>query len=96
MTTVTSKLELRVGILCTLRGVGAPIASAVLALVFPEKYAVIDFRGWRQVFGAERRHGSLANYKRYLRDARRLALELGWPIQEVDLVIWHNDTIHNQ
>ena len=38
------ELELRVGILCALRGVSVPVASAVLALVFPEKYAVIDFR----------------------------------------------------
>ena len=42
--------ELRLGLLCTLRGVGVPVASAILALVFPERYAVIDFRGWRQLF----------------------------------------------
>jgi len=31
------EIELRVGILCTLRGVGVPVASAILALVFPER-----------------------------------------------------------
>jgi len=86
--------ELRVGILCALRGVGVPVASAVLALVFPEKYAVIDFRGWRQVFGEEKTTFSIADYKRYLREIRRLADELGWPVQEVDLAIWEYDRTH--
>ncbi len=44
--------ELRVGILIALRGVSIPVASAVLALTFPEKYAVIDF-------GAGPDHGQL-------------------------------------
>jgi len=86
--------ELRIGILCTLRGVGVPVASAILALVFPERYAVIDFRGWRQIFGEERTTLSVSNYKRYLCEIRRLALELGWPVQEVDLAIWEYDRVN--
>jgi len=31
-------------------GVVAPVASAVLELVFPEEYGVIDSRVWRQLF----------------------------------------------
>ena len=60
------ELELRVGILCCLRGVGIPVASAILALVYPDRYAVIDFRGWRQVFGEERTTFSIGDYKRYM------------------------------
>ena len=86
--------ELRVGILCALRGVGVPVASAILALVFPEKYSVIDFRGWRQVFGEERTTFSVSDYKRYLGEIRRLALELGWSVQEVDLAILEYNRIH--
>lgn len=86
--------ELRVGILCALRGVGVPVASAILASVFPEKYAVIDFRGWRQVFGEGRTTFSVSDYKRYLGEIRRLALELGWSVQEVDLAIWEYNRIH--
>lgn len=85
------EIELRVGILCALRGVSVPVASAVLALVFPEKYAVIDFRGWRQVFGKEKTTFSIPDYKRYLHEIRRLADELKWPVQEVDLAIWEYD-----
>lgn len=85
------ELELRMSMLCTLRGVGVPVASAVLALVFPDRYAVIDFRGWRQVFDEERTMFSILDYRRYLSEIRRLADELGWPVQEVDLAIWEYD-----
>ncbi len=85
------EIELRLGILCSLRGVGVPVASAILALVFPETYAVIDFRGWRQIFGEAKRTFSVADYKRYLREVKRLAAELGWLVQEVDLAIWEYD-----
>jgi hypothetical protein len=90
------EIELRFGILCTLRGVGVPVASAILALVFPERYAVIDFRGWRQVFGEERTTFSVSDYRRYLREVQNLAQELGWPVQEVDLAIWEYDRINGR
>jgi len=83
--------ELRVATLCALRGVSVPVASAVLALVFPEKYAVIDFRGWRQVFGKEKAVFTIRDYCRYLRELRLLADQLRWPVQEVDLAIWEYD-----
>lgn len=86
--------ELRVGLLCCIRGVGVPVASAILALVFPEKYAVIDFRGWRQVFDEVRTTFSVSDYKRYLREIKRLAAELGWAAQEVDLAIWEYDRVN--
>ncbi|WP_322489612.1 hypothetical protein [Chloroflexus sp.] len=85
------EVELWLGILGSLRGVGVPVASAILALVFPETYAVIDFRGWRQIFGEAKRTFSVADYKRYLRAVKRLAAELGWLVQEVDLAIWEYD-----
>lgn len=85
------QLELRVGLLCTLRGVGVPVASAVLTLVFPECYGVIDFRAWRQVFGSQRSAFSVQDYKRYLSNIRHLAQELGWTVQQVDLAIWEYD-----
>jgi thermostable 8-oxoguanine DNA glycosylase len=90
------ELELRVKILCALRGVAIPIASAVLALVFPEEYAVIDYRGWRQVFEETKGDHSLSDYKKYLDTIRPLAKELGWSVQEVDHVIWEYDRRHSK
>ncbi|TSC71696.1 MAG: Uncharacterized protein G01um101438_950 [Parcubacteria group bacterium Gr01-1014_38] len=85
------ELELRFGILCALRGVSIPVASAILALTYPEEYAVIDFRGWRQMFGEQKNNFSLADYKRYVRAVRTLAEMLGWAAQETDAAIWEYD-----
>ena len=85
------ELELRLKLLTALRGVEIPVASAIVALCFPDQYAVIDFRGWRQVFGMEKRYFTLNDYKRYLKEIKRLAGELGWLPQEVDLAIWEYD-----
>lgn len=90
------QLELRMGILCSLRGVGVPVASAVLALVFPEEYAVIDYRVWRQVFGELKSSFRISDYKRYLHRVSELAKELGWSVQEVDLAIWEYDRRHGR
>ena len=90
------EVELRLGILCLLRGVGVPVASAILALTFPEEYGVIDFRAWRQLFGEEKDNFTIEDYKQYLNKLRDLAKELGWTVQEVDLAIWAYDKSINK
>jgi hypothetical protein len=90
------ELELRTDILCALRGVGVPVASAVLALVFPEEYAVIDFRNWRQLFNEDKTVFFTPEYKRYMEKIRLLANELGWSVQEVDHAIWEYDRRNNK
>ncbi len=85
------ELGLRLSILCTLRGVSLLVASAVLALTFPDEYAVIDFRVWRQLFTEQRYSFSIAHYRKYMRVMRRLARQLNWPVQEVDHAIWEYD-----
>ena len=85
------EIELRFGFLTSLRGVGIPVASAILALVEPSKYCVIDFRGWRLVFGERRDSFGIGHYKRYLGRVRELSIDLGWSPQETDLAIWELD-----
>jgi len=82
---------IRLGLLSVLPGVGVPVASAVLALTEPQQYCVVDFRGWRTVFGEERQSFSIADYLRYGAEVARLAADLGWPVQEADLAIWEYD-----
>jgi hypothetical protein len=83
--------KLRVATLTELSGVGIGVASAILALVDPERYCVIDFRGWRAVFGEMRRTFSTRDYNRYLAEVRRFAGILAWTPQETDLAIWEYD-----
>ena len=37
----------RIKILCKLKGVGIPVASAILTVVYPKEYCIIDYRTWR-------------------------------------------------
>jgi hypothetical protein len=85
------EFQFRFTVLTALRGVGTGVASAILALSFPEKYCVIDYRGWRQVFDDEKTAFSFGEYNKYLGRVRILAKELGWTPQEVDLAIWEYD-----
>lgn len=77
------------------RGIGIGIASAILALCFPEKYAVIDFRTWRQVFSEERDAYTINQYLKYLKKIKKIAIDLGWQPQEVDFAIWAYDKEKN-
>ncbi len=50
--------------------------NTVLALTFPEDYAVIDFRGWRQAYGEPRTAFSLRHYATYIESCIELAVRL--------------------
>ena len=79
------ELRIRTGVLTALPGVGVPVASAILALVDPETYGVLDFRAWRQVFPKKRVDYSVSGYLRYMQKIWPLVDELQWTAQEVDL-----------
>ncbi len=67
--------------------------GADLALTDPQRYCVIDFRGWRSVFG-EAREGKaflIPDYLRYRTEVAKVAAELDWSVQEADLAIWEYD-----
>ncbi len=90
----------RVTMLRVLPGVGMGVASAILALCFPERYAPIDFRVWRQLFDSEQDVFELTEYRRYLQRLRELAHELesidpgnDWPVQLVDYFAWEYDAV---
>lgn len=83
---------LRLNLLSCLRGINTPIASAILTLTYPEKYAVIDFRNWRQLFDEDKRSFSMREYIVYLGKIKEFAKELGWTPQEVDIAVWSHDS----
>jgi len=91
-------VDARVGRLCALDGVGIGVASATLALTFPDDYAPIDKFNWSLLFNEERTTFTRAHYKRYLGEMRRLTRELNaeradderpWTVQNVDAALWH-------
>lgn len=80
--------DLRLRLLCVLFGIDVPTASAILALCFPERYAVIDRWVWQELFGEEKSSFNPGDYRRYLECLRPLAENLGRPIQEVEHAVW--------
>jgi hypothetical protein len=74
-------------------GVEIPVASAILTLCFPEKYSVIDFRNWRQVFNEHKKKTqySVSEYCNYLDIINSMAIEFSFTTQEIDMAIWQKD-----
>lgn len=83
--------ELRAGLLTTLPGVGLPIASAVLTLVEPDRYAVIDFRAWRALFGSDRASFGVADYRAFMAALRERSVRERTTPRIVELRLWHED-----
>ena len=77
--------------LATLPGVRIPVASAILAMSFPDHHCVIDVRAWRLVFGEHRTAFGPGHYLRYRSVVACMARMMGWSIQATDLAIWELD-----
>jgi len=67
------ELEVRVGLLTALPGVGVPVAAAVLAICEPRRYAVLDSTSWEQLFGKPKRSFTINDYKKFMQLVHRLA-----------------------
>ena len=77
--------------ICSLKGVGVPTASAILTIVFPDKYAIIDIRCIEML---ERLKFSIKNamtfknWVKYLEIIRGLAIDNNITPREVDKVLF--------
>lgn len=87
--------ELRINTLSVLYGVRTPVATAILAMCFPKKYAVIDFRNWRQIFGEIKTSFSVSDYFRYLSELEVYAEHFSIPIRDMDMAFWQFDSENN-
>jgi hypothetical protein len=79
----TSSERRRLEALRQLEGVSVPMASAILMLLYPRRYGVIDIRVWQLLYGvgavSENRKGtgfSLANWLQFLSIVRGLSSRL--------------------
>jgi hypothetical protein len=75
--------EIRLEALLQLKGVSVPMASAVLMLLYPSRYGVIDIRVWQLLYGvgavSENRKGtrfSTGNWLQFLSIVRQLSSRL--------------------
>ena len=83
--------SVKLGQLLTLRGVGIPTASAILTIVFPERYAVIDIRCIQMLnkLGSKIRENiTPKRWLEYLNKMRELAQENNLTPRQVDQVLF--------
>lgn len=94
--------------LSDLAGVRTPTASAILTVVYPERYAIIDYRAVRSLLwkcldleearefyiglGAFRKPGP-RHYPWYMERVRSLAEETDHTPREIDMALWKFDKI---
>ncbi len=69
-----------------------------MTLCYPDKYCVIDFRGWRQIFGKGKKYPNYTTkeYIKYLSIIKQMANKFGVTPQEVDMAIWQYDIEMNR
>ena len=81
--------KFRIKALRTLYGIGIVSASAILTIVYPTRYAVLNEGNWNLVFSDEEKSNlTVQDYIKYLAFVQELAGELNWTPQEVDHAIW--------
>jgi hypothetical protein len=85
---VEFELAGRITVLRLLPGVSIRLASAILALCYPKRYAALDPSVWRELFDEQRSSFELADYRRFLERLSELAAEArtidrkgGWSVQ---------------
>lgn len=85
----------RLELLTSLKGVSVPTASAILTLIDPERYGVIDIRVWQLLFriGSVTRKPAgigfrFADWREYLALLRHHARALGVPVRRVELTLF--------
>jgi hypothetical protein len=86
----------RMELLTALSGVGVPMASAILTLIDPWRYGVLDIRAWQCLFavrsvGANRRGQgfTIGQWLEFLAALRRHARRLGVSARTIEFTLFH-------
>ena len=82
-----------VSVLTGLSGVAVPVASAILAVIRPDRYSVIDPRGLKALGCGPLEIGAKASlpldlYLHYLAFCRELSRNCGVSLQDLDRALW--------
>jgi hypothetical protein len=85
----------RMELLTSLRGVGVPIASAILTLIDPRRYGVLDIRAWQLLFAlrsvAANRRGqgfTIPQWEQYLGALREHARRLNVTVRTIEYTLF--------
>jgi thermostable 8-oxoguanine DNA glycosylase len=75
-----------------LTGVGVAIASAMLTIIDPNQYGIIDFHAWHALYGEKKSLFSAEDYLKYLKDIKKIAEEEGVTPRDIDKGLLVKDT----
>jgi len=94
--------------LLPIKGVGVPVASAIMTMIAPESYTIIDYRALETLkilcekflspderFDSDRPNGSIDEYLDYLNFCRRLADTHGVSLRKLDYTLWQYSYEHD-
>ena len=76
-----------VAVLVGLRGVQAPVASAILTAIDPERFTIIDFRAL-EALGVSNANVTIDFYLEYLAACRALAHQHHVKLRTIDRALW--------
>ena len=76
--------------LCGLRGVGVPIASALLHFAFPDRYPILDVRALESLGRKGRSVYPVSFWVGYVHACRELAAARGVSLRTLDKALWQH------
>ena len=82
------KALIRLHTLTGLPGVGVGLASAILALTWPQEYGIVDFRVWKVLYGVKKQTSTETDWLRYMDDVWNLSVDTGKAPQTIDYLLW--------
>lgn len=92
---LTNLEEIRVGLLQSLEGVSIPVASAILTLIDPKNYGVIDIRVWQMLYlyGEVKNKPSgqgftIRDWKEYLSILRKYASQFQMKVRDIEITLF--------
>jgi len=86
--------EAKVETLLKVRGIGLPMASAILTVCYPEEFTVLDYRAWgtleeASIEGLPARYPQeVGEYLQYCRICQHLAAEKVLSLRDLDRALW--------
>jgi thermostable 8-oxoguanine DNA glycosylase len=84
---------IKIKLLSSLRGIHTATASAILTLIYPQDYAIIDRRNWRLLFGTSKTLFTPKDYVKYLNEVKLISKEFNLKPQTIDLALWQKDKL---
>jgi hypothetical protein len=80
--------EVKIKLLTSLKGVGTPLASAVMAITEPQKYCIVDSVLWEFIFNEEKSSFTTNDYLKFHKVIIELSEKLDRDVQKTEFTLW--------